>query len=173
MNYFPFYADPVLSAQCLDDKRLPRIFSETVMTLSRLQFEMTGIEGPYSSRMPIPLALLNWLRGTTARHWFVAWAAAVRDECIYRFGEERVRSYLCERKRKELFPYLCNDAPPASVAFLNMARSTDKGLDFTHMPDVHEAYRAYIAHQWTYVDKRAPAWSGRPAPDFYVATISA
>jgi len=75
------------------------------------------------------------------------------------------------RKRRELAPNFqtCSMWHP-ETPFLNMARSTAKDLDYSHMPDVHAAYREYVSFQWKHLDKRPCVWTRRISPSFYAGT---
>lgn len=167
MNYFPFFADPTLSAVCLDDKRLRRVMAESVTVLSAMQYDLTQVLGPYAAHVPIPRELKNWLAtNNKALMWFSHWTRALIQECEYRFGVERVQNYVAVQKWARLSDYLRTGvaSPPALMQFINLARSKAKGLDFTDMPSAHEAYRAYVAHQWDHMDVHPPKWSRRARP---------
>mgnify|MGYP007083452615 CR=1 FL=1 len=44
------------------------------------------------------------------------------------------------------------------MPFPNCARSKEKGIDYSHVDDVHLAYRLYLTDRWA-ADKRKPEWS--------------
>jgi hypothetical protein len=164
MNYFPFDPDPRASAIALDDKRLPRVFHEAVMTLSKAQYVLTGVNGPYSPLVPIPKRLLDWVCAD-GESWFVAWVREMLFALRARNGDERVGAYAC-------YLAYCNLAPRFNVpraaspplSFPNLAKASIKGLDYTHEPDTHLAYRNYMSAQWQGIDKRPCVWTthGRP-----------
>ena len=165
MNYFPFDPSPRLSAIALDDKRLPRVFGEAVMVLSRMQFELTGVNGPYSPRVPVPALLMQWALAD-GEAWFVEWTREMLLALTARNGDERVEAYACAkayvqlapRFRYERFLYRTPDVFP------NLARAAIKGLDFTHVADTHKAYRDYVCAQWTGIDKRPCVWTYHGMP---------
>lgn len=167
MNYFPFDPDPRLSAIALDDKRLIRVFHEATMTLSKAQYLLTGKEGPYSPRVPIPAPMIDWVKGDGER-WFVAWTNAMLVAMIERYGQTRVDGYSCYQRYCGLaqrFRYV-DDPVPAPASFPNMARAKIKGLDYTDWQDTHAAYREYMRVQWNGIDKRAVTWQKHGAPDW-------
>lgn len=171
MNYFPFYADPVKSAQCLDDKRITRVFAESVYVQSWYQTKMLGIEGPYGYNNPrCPKTLWSWLTDDPAHtEWHARWVRALLAECVHRNSADRVRQYSSYAKWSKLHIWL-QSSPNEElkpVAFVNMARATVKDLDYTHYEDVHEAYRDYIAYQWLNLDVRPCRWTNREPPEFY------
>jgi hypothetical protein len=168
MNYFPFYHDTVASARALDDKRITRVFAESVMVLSKLQFRLTGELGPYSPRTTMPRVLFDWLvEHEPGRLWFIQWVRDLLDECGWRFGVSHVLQYSSTRKWAVLLPEFREATVPVDVNFLNMARAAVKGLDYSHRVNVHAAYRDYVAYQWVHIDKRPCVWTDRAAPDFF------
>jgi hypothetical protein len=48
--------------------------------------------------------------------------------------------------------------------FCNAASNKTLGLDFTHVADVHDAYRQYLLARWAIADTR-PTWR-EAAPDW-------
>jgi hypothetical protein len=160
VNYFPFDPDPYQSAIALDDKRLRRIFTEAVQTLSVLQFVTTGVKGPYSKDTPIPPKLMQWL---TADHenalWFAAWTTAMLLVLEQRFGL-RVQDYVAVRKFATLRTLWRQEAPRPKT-FVNLACSKEKGLDYTALKDTHLAYQRYVAHQ---LKQRPAVWTVHGAP---------
>ena len=168
MNYFPFYADPERSALALDDKRITRVFAESVMVLSKLQFKLTGDFGPYSPRATVPRVLFDWLmEHEPGRLWFIKWVRELLDECGWRFGVQHVLQYSSTRKWAVLHDQFRDAVVPDDIDFVNMARAAIKSLDYTHYTDVHEAYRDYVAFQWIHRDKRPCIWTDRTAPEFF------
>lgn len=165
MNYFPFDPDPRASAIALDEKRLARVFGEAVMVLSKAQFFNTGVEGPYSPRLPVPTPLLEWARDD-GLDWMVQWTRAMRLALIERNGLERVAGYACYQAWTKLDPRYRQgwDDWRRPNAFPNFARATVKGLDFTHLEDTHLAYREYIKAQWNGIDKKGCSWGCHGAP---------
>lgn len=165
MNYFPFDPDPRLSAIALDDKRLPRVFHEAVMVLSKAQFALTGEAGPYSPRVPVPAALMAWAQGD-GEAWFAEWTFQMLQALIERNGQIRVNGYACYENYLKLAPRFGAGhifyGPPD--VFPNLAKATIKGLDFTHVADTHDAYRQYIRAQWLTIDKRPCVWTHHGPP---------
>lgn len=168
MNIFPLYASAKLSARALDDRRLRRVFQEAVMIQSNVQ-RLTKGDGPYRM-VPLPNAMQDWLglkpelykgaNAQMARQWVYDWMHELAIECEFRFdtsGWLTMTRYACTATRAMRIP--CD-----GLKFCNMARSAAKGLDYTHMEDVHEAYRKYVAFQWRHVDSVAPVWTGRERP---------
>lgn len=166
MNYFPFYACPIRSAQALDDKRLTRVFSESVFVLSWVQTLQHSL-GPHGGVNPrCPAQLLEWITDPQNTSWYVRWVAAMREELVHRFGYTHTARYSSTQHWRALAaPYRLR-AERAPHTFLNAARSKAKGLDYTHITDVHAAYRLYMAYQWAHVDKRPCVWTCRSKPAF-------
>lgn len=165
MNYFPFDPDPRESAVALDDKRLPRVFHEATMTLSKAQYLLTGENGPYSPRVPIPGALIEWVTGEGER-WFVAWAHHMLMALVERNGQSRVDGYSCFQRYCQLRNRfrLVDDPLPTPATFPNLAKAAVKGLDYSHWDDTHAAYREYMRAQWNGIDKRPCAWTRHGPP---------
>lgn len=169
MNYFPFDPDPLLSARALDDKRLRRVFQEAVMVSAEYQrARIPERENPYPKKMPMPQALMDWLlRDTSRALWFSAWTHALLQCNIERFGcgvgqWQATEKYL----RLSIRTRALDSGVTIPPSFVNLARSQAKGLDYTHIEDVHVAYRQYVAHQWRIVDKRAVVWTEHGAPSW-------
>lgn len=168
MNYFPFYADPLLSAQFLDDRRLRRCFQEAVMTLAEVQREWQPLlSNPYPLSMPMPPKLMAWLlEGAQERLsnnlvWFMRWTHALLITNVRRFGNDKVDDWVATVKYYALWlrAWTCEQPDALPRNFINLACSKAKGLDFTHIPDTHEAYRAYVRFQWDNTDKYAPKFT--------------
>lgn len=156
MNYFPFDPSPVIAARALDDKRLRRIFAESVMVMSVLRQD-----GVYNKRLPVPPRLRQWLEQETARVWFMAWTRALYDACQERFD---IGHWVSADKYYQVGMTSCFAPPPQ---FINLACSKAKGLDYTHIQDVSLAYRLYVDYQWRNLDKRKPTWTAHGPPSWY------
>ena len=123
---------------------------------------------PYPLKMPMPKALLNWLLQNRLNHvWFGAWTHALYVCCIERFGcgvaqwqAAQKYSALALRGNTAYF-----EGP--AVQFINLARSSKKNLDCTHIEDVHMAYRTYVAYQWLNVDARPATWTVHGSPEWF------
>ena len=171
MNYFPFYPCPVASAKALDDKRLRRVFQEACMMRSNVQLAL-GESGPYK-KVPLPNALQDWLglrdnleepNAVKARQWIYDWTHHLAVECLYRFDGASSRETM-DRFCALAVKTTRDDI--AGLAFVNLARSAAKGLDYTHIDDVHLAYRTYVAEQWANHDTRPVTWTRGSPPVWY------
>lgn len=166
MNYFPFDSDPRLSAIALDDKRLTRVFHEAVMALSVARHRLTGESGPYSPRTPVPRPIVDWIC-SEGEGWFVDWTREMAVAMIDRYGPFRVNGYACFQSYIKLpHRFVFPSVVVAPTSFPNLARSTIKGLDFTHLEDTHHAYREYVRAQWDGIDKRPCQWTFHGPPSW-------
>lgn len=167
MNYFPFDPSPRRSAIALDDKRLPRVFHESVMVLSKIQYLQTGEAGPYSPRVPVPAALIEWAQDD-GLEWFAMWTREMLVALNERFGAARVcgyRAYSAYWRLQDRYRETRKFDPRPS-SFPNLARAQIKGLDYSDWDDTHAAYREYIRVQWNGLDKRPNIWTTHGPPDW-------
>lgn len=150
MQIFATHSDPIYCALVLDDKRLNKQVLECAQILSTIFPTAPGAYKPTHAHHPIT----KWARRNAS--WVYRYALACVAEVAHRTGHVH-----------KCFPaFLARlSAPSARTprSFVNVARRRDLGLDFTLVPNVHLAYRAYLAHRW-HTDKRPPRWTNRERP---------
>lgn len=154
MNIFATDECPIKSAQYLDDKRVVKMCLETAQILATVLWRHGGTAT---------------YKPTHSKHPVVLWAGNTRDNYFWTFQhllallEEYHRRYDKEHKCASLLEeFLTGMAIVPSGSFephRNCARNAAKGIDYSHMPDVYEAYRLYLSERWE-SDVRAPTWNG-------------
>ena len=168
MNLFATDPCPIKSAQNLDDARLVNQVRETAQLISGALFYNHPLE--YAKRalykpthMDHPVS--RWTRQTRENwRWAVSHANALAVEYSHRFGKVHASSeaiHHCLALRDNLPGPIGSDDIP--FAFQNSARNKDLDLDFTHITDVHQAYRHYLLARWE-TAKRPPRWTNRDRP---------
>lgn len=173
MNYFPFDPDPLESAMALDDKRLRRVFSEAVMTLAECQRVLfPGALNPYPKKMPMPPKLMQWVLNTENSAWFGAWTQALFI-CVTERWSGGAKEWQSVVKYQQLLIRTEKWRCPAPPAFVNLACSKEKGLDYTHIADTHLAYKMYLTEQWLRHDVRPVIWSVHGRPDWFKGEVDA
>lgn len=159
MNIFATSKDPILSAICLDDKRLVKMCLETAQIVST-SLHLTGrgadrLYRPTHIRHPCVIwaiqdAHLNWLM----QHFY-----GLLLEYTFRYHKVHASKFI--------FDVVCElplKLETCEIDFVNCARNSAHNLDFTHLP-VHVAYRHYLQARWA-TDKRLPTWTYRNKPNW-------
>lgn len=159
MNLFPTHPDPMIAAQHLDDKRVSKIALEAAQIASTVIWLRGGprLYKPTHKAHPVTV----WAeREPGALKWAIDYGIALCDTYLL-FGKNAEHGSLQTLRlaRKCLQP---QDKQPV-VNFHNSARNLGRGLDFTHILDVHRAYQEYLAARWS-TDVRPPKWTGRSRP---------
>lgn len=145
---------PRMSAVNLDDKRVIKLLLEAGQLLC-VWAEDQGIEVPYK-RTKQGKVFVEWMHADVRNYgWMRDHFAGLCSEYTYRFGKKHKTH--CDVLH--LLPYI--HVPPPS-SFVNAAKHTGRGLDFTHLP-VPLSYRAYLDARWE-TDKRSPVWTKRKRP---------
>lgn len=148
MNIFATYPCPERSAWALDDQRVVKMILESCQILSTVAHHY----GQWTSGYPRP---------THHNHPCVLWTAVARsnfdwllDHC-WALDIERRRRYHHNNVHRTL--QACADhhiqhvrrfIPYGSTPHVNCARNRELGIDFTHVPDTHLAYRKYLNARW-------------------------
>lgn len=150
MNIFATDPDPSISARALDDSRLVKMTLETAQILS------TAYGGPYRPthrNHPCVLWAANDLRNAK---WLADHGKALAAEYKRRFGRVHGSQPVLYWASIEIPSDL-----PRPVSFHNSAANRALNLDFTHISDTHEAYRAYLNARWALAanTQRPPRWT--------------
>ena len=166
MNIFPTDRSAFASAKALDDKRLVRQASETVVLLGNVLALCDLPSAGYKPHRQPGHGLVQWLGNPV--NW--SWAADYAYACNLLYRELYGRECVCEAKLREMRASAIKAdrrymLPATPTEFFNGASNKALGLSFRHMPDPIEAYRCYLRARWA-GDKRAPVWSGRPEPEW-------
>jgi len=150
MNIFATSPDPIESAISLDDKRVGKMTIESAQLISMIH------GGPYKFRhAPRPIA--EWIKDKTHFSWVIAWHRALGLEFYHRFGKHHLSYTVCGVNLES------GEAYKSVTNFLNYTVNREKGIDFTHISDPHEAYRRYMKLRWE-TDIRPPLWTKRARP---------
>lgn len=157
MNIFASFSCPVKSAEWLDDQRQVKMPLEAAQMLSCVS-HVYGVSRP------------GLLKMTHVLHPCVLWVCEYRDnyewlwEHMLALDSARRRRVTAKQPKvhsavarlikakswtvKRLLPY-------GSSPNVNCARHIGLGIDYTHIPNVHKAYRLYLNHRWAIQDRPA------------------
>lgn len=161
MNIFVFDPCPITSAMWLDDVRKNKIILECGQMLSTAIHELVPNNGlPIYKKSYINHPCSIWVRESSGNFaWTVAYMTALH---MQRQRPHKTANMLI------MFNKLANAAifPREELTpFANCARRADQGIDYTHIDDVHEAYRQYIVERWS-LDIKPPTWQHGVAPEW-------
>ena len=144
MNIFAFDPDPWTCALWLDDIRKNKMILETAQLLSSAAFLLD------------PKATRDVYKPTHVGHPCTKWTLLSKPNydwlveymsCLFKQQGGLHKSALLIPTFKSLsssLPFPLDKQTP----FANCARNKDKGLDFTHIKDTHQAYRLYMVERW-------------------------
>lgn len=149
MNIFASYPCPERSAFVLDDQRLVKMTLESCQMLSMVAAHV-GLWQP------------GYCRPTHHQHPCVIWVAESRDnwdwlwDHVWALDLERRRRWSRTAVHKTLAACHARHLQqtrkwlPAlgSTPHPNCARNKLLGIDYTHIPDTHLAYRLYLSARW-------------------------
>lgn len=163
MNVFATHQSPVESAQALDDRRLVKMVLETGQIIctalhaggkkEEVPYRPTHVKHPVCLWAATSAVNLRWL----ARH-----LRALGKEYTLRFG----RKHKTVTSMQAVVQAIMSDTAAQngrSPKFVNCARNSSLGLDFTTEPDVHMAYRKYLIEKWKH-EKGKARWTNRAPP---------
>ena len=165
MNLYPISPDPKECAKYLDTKRIGYVgVKESSQLIATAIWCLWGIETlikPTHKNHPVA----KWVRVCPVN---LFWAMDYMLACYYEYEKRRNKEYhingITADKYWINFRQICRDnnfvpAYHKSIpkAFCNHAKRQDLGIDYTHIKNVHRAYRLYLAHRWT-TDKITPTW---------------
>lgn len=149
MQLFVTDPDPQMCAIALDDKRVIKITLEVaqmISTVSGIGYRPTHEDHP----------LTHWVKKNLG--WACSHYIALASEYSHRTGN-------CHASLERIadFAYSHRDSQPPAFGFFNYARNRKRGLDFSWVRDVHQAYRMYLRGRWMN-DLRKPKWTNRTPP---------
>lgn len=157
MNIFAPSDDPALCAEALDDKRVIKMVLETAQILCTMLARTQGLSCPYKPMQPNNKYEV-WAGSDPAHaYWLLRHGFALDAEYTHRFNKRHAAGEVLDWTRQYI--PRTKDQPET---YVNGARHTKLGLDFTHRP-VHAAYRAYLNARWP-GDTRLPVWTNRQPP---------
>jgi hypothetical protein len=158
MNIFATDEDPVKAAEALDDKRMVRMILESCQMLSTAVRQHCETPDPLvykPTHVNHPCTI--WTRASAENYrWLLTYTRAL----IERYKRTYARDHKCETLLPVLSQYAALLPDLGLTPFANCARSTERGIDYTHLP-VHDAYRQYLKARWKQ-DKRRPTKEKQP-----------
>jgi len=153
MNIFCSSSCPIESARYLDDKRVRKLLVESCQMLS-VHAMIKHLMKPAFVNHPAT----KWVGEDESHYeWLYTHMFALHAEYIYRFGKTHKLIDLLDF----LAPATTTNSQPSR--FVKLTRDVSRGLDYTHIEDVHESYREYLKGKWQ-SDKRPVYWTKRGAP---------
>lgn len=163
MNIFASSECPIQSALWLDDKRKNKMILESCQIMSSVV------------RRHDPDTTLMVYHQTHIHHPCTIWAGDSRANFLwlYRHCGALILQKFGPHKSARLMPifkqYIEDGLFPCETAtpFSNSARNQSVGVDYSHVEDVHYAYKLYLNERW-YNDKRQPTWSWGEKPWWFV-----
>tara|TARA_R110002050_G_scaffold67139_1_gene145463 strand:- start:4240 stop:4731 length:492 start_codon:yes stop_codon:yes gene_type:complete len=144
MNIFAFDRCPMQSASWLDDIRKNKMILESAQMLS------TAV------RMLDPDTNLSVYKLAYINHPCSKWARASRDNFKWLLSHmswlynQKSGSHASARLIPELQQYAENGyfSRDELTPFANCARNLERGVDYSNVDDVHQAYRLYMNDRW-------------------------
>lgn len=171
MNLFVTSNCPQSCASFLDDKRLRKMVLETAQLLctavyhqvyaikypklnndSKRAFKQeTGLYLPTHSNHPVNV----WCRQNRSNYlWTLDHFSALLDEYKFRFD----KTHACQELLPTLEYYAEFFHPSPMTEFVNCAKNSSKGLDFSHVYPVYDAYKLYLQERFK-SDILKPKWT--------------
>ena len=148
MNIFATYSCPVRSARSLDDQRVVKMILEGCQMLATA----AAVNNKWTTYYPHP---------THQNHPCLKWVADKRDNFLWLL--EHVIAMDAERKLrwdhdidhvtleaclKGKIQRIADALPVGFTPHPNCARNRELGVDYTHIENVHLAYRLYLRDRW-------------------------
>jgi len=168
MNIFAINEDVVVCAQALDDKRLNKMLTETCQTLCTVRNSM-GYITPYKSTH-VNHPVVKWAASNFQhRCWLGHLGCAYYTEFRLRFAGSAHSAW--DKCQSILLNYSDRYIALTDLKFVNCARHTGLGIDFTTEPNVHLAYKKYLRERWKLAireknPRTIPTFTNRNPPDF-------
>jgi hypothetical protein len=165
MNIFATSPCPVESAQALDTLRVINQCRETGQMLST-GLRARGFSAPYkTAHAHHPVT--RWVNACAANFlWTLDHLTALAIEHQHRYPTSDWHlSYRVHLPVIEACRGLRRCKP---TTFQNSARNDSLAVDFSHISDVHEAYRHYLEARWS-LAATPPRWGNRYAPEWLSA----
>lgn len=158
MNIFAFHPDPWQSALWLDDVRKNKMILETAQLLSTaININTPGHDLPTYKTAYLNHPCAKWARKSEGNfRWLTEYFGALIQQ---KNGTHKSSSLL-----KVFQEYKGDFALEGQTTFANCARNLSIGVDFTHIKDVHQAYRMYIKERWKR-DTIILSWNHGEKPD--------
>lgn len=154
MNIFVTSKCPIESAKALDDKRCIKMCLESTQLLCNA-LNACGVQSPY--------------RTTHANHPCSKWASENRSNWVWlwrhaialceEYGNRYGKVHKCYELLQSMFKFHYELPIGKLTPFVNCAKNSEKGIDFTRKENVHIAYQLYLDERWAR-DKREPTWYG-------------
>ncbi len=163
MNIFISDLSPIVSAQNLDNKRVVKMVLETAQLLSTAiesytQYPPTLLYKPTHINHPIT----KWCQENHDNFlWVYNHFLALCDEYTYRFQKPHKTIV----QIKPLLENIIINNGNSPTNYQNSARHKEKGIDFSHEPDITIAYQKYLNARWK-TDKLIPKWTRRNPPSW-------
>ena len=144
MNIFVFDKDPWLSALWLDDIRKNKLILESAQLLSTaIRFNSPDTQLPVYKSAYISHPCTRWARASRANFsWLVDYMHSLG---VQKKGGHKSLELLSSFEHYATHGRFASDEP---TPFVNCARNKERGVDFSHVADVHQAYRLYICERW-------------------------
>lgn len=152
MNIFVTSKCPVECAKNLDTKRVIKMILETGQMLSTAINENGG-NAPYKSTHKHHPANV-WAR--TSRSNF-EWLHDHFIALCLEYTKRRGKVHKTQSIADDLWNLRHHIPEGAQTPFVNCAANAEKGCNYKHISDVHEAYRMYLCDRWE-SDKFEPKW---------------
>lgn len=158
MQIFASDPSPYISAIVLDNARLGKMIIEAGQILSSVW------GGPYKATHTNHPAM-KWCRDDWRNYNWLLWHYySLSTEWFDRFGKHHGASrwykFFTDMLEKNGIIYY----KETEITHINMT-------DFKHIPDVYEAYKQALISKWDN-DKRAPKWTNREKPDWYISDLN-
>lgn len=161
MNIFCYSSDPAQCAIWLDNARHNKMILETAQLLSTATRVIADIDDnpPVYKRAYYNHPCTKWARAARGNfEWLIEHMQALVDTKPGDHKSARLlpvfRDYATHHNWSDL---------PDTTPFVNCARNSDLGIDYTHLDDVHLAYRLYHIQRWA-IDKPRPRWTWGKEP---------
>jgi len=144
MNIVVFDPDPWVSALWLDDIRKSKFILEAAQMLSTaVRFNDPFTDLPVYKSAYVSHPCTKWVRASRGNfRWCLAWMDALGKQ---KGGRHKSLSLLPHFQE-----YLSDGSfrSDDKTPFANCARNLERGVDFSHVEDVPQAYRLYMCERW-------------------------
>lgn len=162
MNIFVTDENPLKSANNLDSKRVNKMLLESTQMLCTA-VNLCGGDTPYkSTHINHPCNV--WAR-KSRENWFWLLRHASKLSINYTLTTNKVHK--CQGILDDLLLTKAYDKIPSGelTSFINCARNISKGVDYSEISPVTEAYRRYLDDRWN-TDKLKPSWKHGNKPEW-------